>query len=81
LSNKVTCQSCKEDTTEYLFYTLIAKDGSKIIICDSCYQEISRIQLLGNKRHLEYVEQGNKRYFNTIHWKKLKISWEDVTEC
>jgi hypothetical protein len=72
------CICCGENINDFLHYTLISKEGDTISICDMCYQEISRIEFLPNKKHLEFIEENNIKYYNTEHWGKLDINWNDI---
>jgi hypothetical protein len=78
--NKSICICCQENVTEYFFHNLTAKDGNTIIICDSCYQEISKIIFLPNKKHLEVIEENGVKYYYTEFGKELNINWDMITE-
>lgn len=61
--NQTICKACEEDTTELVNYTLTSTTGEQIVVCDSCYQEIS-ILAKENNKWVEYVEIDNVKYYN-----------------
>lgn len=46
--NQTICQSCQDDTTDYLNHALTSSQG-KVTVCDYCYQELSTLRKQGNQ--------------------------------
>jgi hypothetical protein len=40
--DKIICECCKEDTSDYLNY-LLESEAKRIIVCDYCFQEIATL--------------------------------------
>lgn len=56
------CICCKKNSSDYVHHKLRANDGSLIIVCDSCYQDICILE----KRDVgwvEYVVEDGKEYY------------------
>jgi hypothetical protein len=56
------CLHCGENEEGLLDHTLVSEDGSKIMLCDYCYQEVAALEeVYGAWR--EYVLDDGKKYF------------------
>lgn len=49
MTNDFVCKCCKEKNPEALYFKLTFENNKKLIICDSCYQELSMFKMINGK--------------------------------
>lgn len=61
MPDKIICECCGTDTSDYLNY-LIESEHKRVIVCDFCFQEIATLEKV-NGQWIEKILLDGEEYF------------------